>query len=51
MRVGRKFWPVRNIALNRMKTINKCTEKILVLNDSLELINSTIAPVEVMIRI
>lgn len=49
--VGRKFWAIRNIALNRVKAIYKCAEKILVLDDSLELIASTIAPTEAMIRI
>ncbi len=49
--VGRKFWPIRNIALNRMKATYKCAGKILVLDDSLERIDSTIAPTEAMIRI
>ena len=49
--IGRKFWPIRNIALNRMKATYKCAETILVLDDSLELIDSTIAPAEAMIRI
>ena len=49
--VGRKFWPVRNRALNRMKSTYKSAEKIIVFDTSLELMDSSIAPEEAVIRI
>lgn len=49
--VGRKFWPIRNIALNRMKTTYRSAEKILVLDTSLEFVDSTVDPTEAKIRI
>ena len=49
--VGKKFWPVRNRALNRMKSTYKCAEKILVLDTSLEIVDSSVSPEEGLIRI
>lgn len=49
--VGNKFWPVRNRALNRMKSTYKSAEKILVFDTSLEIVDSSVAPEEALIRI
>lgn len=49
--VGKKFWPVRNRALNRMKSTYKSAEKILVFDTSLEIVDSSVAPEEALIRI
>lgn len=49
--VGRKFWPIRNRALNRMKSTYKSAEKILVFDTSLEIVDSNVAPEEALIRI
>lgn len=49
--VGKRFWPVRNRALNRMKSTYKSAEKILVFDTSLEIVDSSVAPEEALIRI
>ena len=49
--VGKKFWPVRNRALNRMKSTYKSAEKILVFDTSLGIVDSSVAPEEALLRI
>ncbi|KAL8786308.1 MAG: hypothetical protein Q9195_008268 [Heterodermia aff. obscurata] len=49
--VGKDFRPARNRAINRMKATYKNAEKILVFDSSLELVHSTIAPEEAVIRL
>ena len=49
--VGRKFWPIRNVALDRMKATYKSAHKILVFDASIETLDSSVAPEEALIRI
>lgn len=49
--VGKEFWPVRNRALNRMKSTYKSAEKILVFDTSLEIVDSSVAAEEALLRI
>lgn len=48
--VGREFWPIRNRALNHMKATYKSADKTLVFDNSLELVDSTVASEESLIR-
>lgn len=49
--VGKRFWPIRNRALNRMKDTYKLAHKVLVLDRSLEIVDSSVAPEEALLRI
>ena len=49
--VGKEFRSARNRAINRMKSTYKSAEKILVFDNSLELVDSTVAPEEAVIRL
>ncbi|KAL9635043.1 MAG: hypothetical protein Q9164_003718 [Protoblastenia rupestris] len=48
--VGREFWPIRNRALDRMKATYMSADKTLVFDNSLELVDSTVASEESLIR-
>ncbi|KAL6719516.1 hypothetical protein ACLMJK_003757 [Lecanora helva] len=49
--VGRKYWPVRNIVLNRLKSTFKSADRIIVFDSSFEIIGEEVAPEEALIRI